>query len=64
MSGDIINLRRFRKDKGRAEKEKQADANRAKFGMSKAEKQTTQSEQNKITRLLDGARLMPDKDDA
>lgn len=62
MTGDIINLRKFRKDKARSEKEKQADANRAKFGMSKAEKQKTQSERDQIARIIDGAKLDIDKD--
>lgn len=62
MTGDIINLRKFRKDKARSEKEKQADANRAKFGMSKAEKQKTQSEKDQIARIIDGAKLDIDKD--
>jgi Domain of unknown function (DUF4169) len=35
---DIVNLRRARKSKARAEKSKQADVNRVKFGQSKAEK--------------------------
>ena len=60
--GEIINLRKFRKDKARAEKDKQAEANRAKFGMNKAEKQKTQSEKDQIARIVDGARLTPDPD--
>lgn len=35
---NVINLNRFRKKNSRAEKEKQAEENRAKFGRTKAEK--------------------------
>lgn len=63
MSGDIVNLRKFRKEKARTEAEKRADTNRAKFGISKAEKQKTQSEKNQIARIVDGARLPSHKDE-
>lgn len=62
MAADIINLRTFRKDKARSEKEKEAEVNRAKFGMSKAEKQKTRSEKDQMARIVDGARLNSDKD--
>ena len=35
---ELINLRMLRKNKQRVEDEKQADANRAKFGRTKSEK--------------------------
>lgn len=38
MAADIVNLRQFRKQKARSEKEKQADQNRLSFGRTKAEK--------------------------
>jgi len=38
MAADIVNLRQFRKQKARSEKEKQADQNRLFFGRTKAEK--------------------------
>jgi hypothetical protein len=63
LTGDIINLRKFRKDKTRSEKEKTAETNRAKFGMSKAEKQKTQSEKEQIARIVDGAKLNSKKDE-
>ncbi|NIJ15530.1 DUF4169 family protein [Sphingobium vermicomposti] len=37
--GDIINLRQARKGRARAEKEKIAQSNRAKFGRTKAERE-------------------------
>ena len=63
MTGEIINLRKFRKDAARAEKDKLADANRAKFGATKAEKLKTKLEQDQNRRLVDGAHLAPIKDD-
>jgi len=35
---EIVNLRRTRKTKGRAEKNRAAEANRAKFGTAKSER--------------------------
>lgn len=63
MSGDVINLRQFRKDKARAEKDKRAVENRTKFGMSKAEKQKIKSDKDRIIRQVDGARLTSQDDD-
>jgi Domain of unknown function (DUF4169) len=39
MSADIVNLNRARKAKKRDDAERQADANRAKFGRPKAERE-------------------------
>lgn len=41
---DIINLRRMRKNKQKDEDAKKADANRLKFGQSKAAKQLEKAE--------------------
>ena len=41
MSAEIINLRRVRKAKARAEAQTSAAQNRAKHGVSKAERETT-----------------------
>ncbi len=51
---DIINLRRIRKDKQRSEHEKQSDANRIKFGRTKAEKLLSKTEIKRDAKLLDG----------
>ena len=48
---DIINLRRARKHKARADKERQADANRKKHGLTMHEKQSAKHE-----RFVDGHR--------
>ena len=55
--GDVINLRSVRKAKARATASAQADANRAKFGRTKAEKQADAAEKARSERLLDGTKL-------
>ena len=52
--GDVINLRLHRKRKERADREEKAEANRAKFGRTKAEKQTTQAVLDLSSRRLEG----------
>lgn len=55
--GEIVNLRRARKDRERLHREDEAAANRVKFGRSKAEKATTRAEDELAARRLDGHRL-------
>ena len=57
---DIVNLRATRKAKARTAAAVQADANRAAFGRTKAEKQKTNLEARRLRVGLDGAKL--DKD--
>ena len=52
--GKPVNLNRFRKDKARAEKKARADANAAKFGRSKAERELEKARDDKAGRDLDG----------
>ncbi len=54
---EVINLRLARKAKDRAEKARQADANRAKFGQDKAERKARQAEAERAQRELDGKKL-------
>lgn len=54
---DIVNLRRFRKRKARAEADRHAAANRALFGQSKDERAKSGQEQDKAARLLDQHRI-------
>ena len=54
MSAEIINLRRAKKNLARAESEKQADANRVKFGRSKSEKAISAIENSRSAKGLDG----------
>ncbi|SFO65513.1 protein of unknown function [Cohaesibacter marisflavi] len=52
--GNVINLRQARKAKARTEKEKKAEANRALFGQTKAQKTKQRFETDKLERHLDG----------
>ena len=49
----VTNLNRFRKDKARAEKRAEADANAAKHGRSKAQKLLEATRNEKAQRHLD-----------
>jgi hypothetical protein len=61
MAADIVNLRQFRKQKARSEKDKAADANRLQFGRTKAEKTLTKTINEKAEKALDQGKLdMPD----
>jgi hypothetical protein len=57
---DIVNLRAARKAKARATTAARADVNRAAFGRTKAEKQKTGLEANRLQVGLDGAKLERD----
>ena len=57
MSGDVVNLRQFRKSRQRSDKEKQAEQNRLTFGRTKAEKTLTKTLNEKEERSLDQGRL-------
>ncbi|TRB01321.1 MULTISPECIES: DUF4169 family protein [Rhizobium/Agrobacterium group] len=61
MAADIVNLRQFRKQKARSEKEKQAEQNRLSFGRNKTEKNLTSALNEKAEKALDQGRL--EKDD-
>lgn len=54
---EIVNLRRARKQRLRAEKERQAQENRAKFGRTKADKLRAAAETDRDSHHLDQARL-------
>ena len=65
MAAEIVNLRQARKSRNRAEKEKRAEANRAKFGRSKGEKMRQELQSETDAKHLDGHRLEePGGDDA
>ena len=51
-----INLNKARKQKQRAEAEKKAAENRVKFGRTKAEKTAQNSEKDRASKGLDGAK--------
>ncbi|MES2042893.1 MAG: DUF4169 family protein [Pseudomonadota bacterium] len=54
---EIINLRTARRARARVDAATRADANRAKFGRTKAEKKNDAAEAARRAKLLDGARL-------
>ena len=53
--GDVINLRQARKAKARDDKAQQADANRAKFGRTKAQRQADDAQRAKQEAAVDAA---------
>jgi hypothetical protein len=55
--GDIVNLRRFKKSKSREDDARLAEANRRKFGQTKAEKLERAAQENLDARKLDGHKL-------
>ncbi|WP_326523145.1 DUF4169 family protein [Sphingomonas sp.] len=57
---EIVNLNRVRKAKAKAARAGEAQANRAKFGRTKGEKQRTALEDAQRVALLDGAKRMDD----
>ncbi len=57
MSGDVVNLRQFKKAKARQEKEKTAEQNRLTFGRTKAEKNLTAALNEKAKKAHDQSRL-------
>lgn len=57
MSADIINLRSFRKQKRRDEKEQTAEENRIRHGRTKQEKARDLRESEKADREIDGHKI-------
>lgn len=60
MTCEIVNLRQVRKQKARAAKEAQAEANRLRFGQSKAQRETTASLRVLQEKRFDGNRRTDD----
>jgi hypothetical protein len=54
---EVVNLRRARKERARAEAARTADANRVAFGRTKAEKSLTAAERDLTARRIDGHKL-------
>lgn len=50
---EITNLNRYRKDKARAERRQQGDANAARFGRTRAQKAAEEAERKRTERTLD-----------
>jgi hypothetical protein len=58
---EIVNLRRARKEKARAEKEREAASNRALHGTPKSERKVTLARSEKERATLERKKLGPDK---
>jgi hypothetical protein len=56
---ELVNLRRARKAREREEAEKIAEANRRKFGRSKAERTQAEAEAARAVRDIEGKKLDP-----
>jgi hypothetical protein len=54
---EIVNLRRARKDKARQERGAQAEANRVRFGRTKAEKAADKAGRERAQRDIDGKKI-------
>ena len=63
MTGRVINLRTKRKQKARADKRTEADANARQHGRSKAERELTEAQKRIEVTRLDGHRLEHPDDD-
>lgn len=59
---DIVNLKRARKEKARRERDNEADANRQRFGRTKAEKIADKDAAARAREALDAKRLEPGKE--
>lgn len=59
--GDVINLRLARKAKARAEADRKAEENRAKFGQAKAVRKLNAAEKKRADKAHDAGRI--DKDE-
>jgi hypothetical protein len=55
--GEVVNLRRARKAQARRQDEAQAQDNRVRHGLSKAERSLAEARRAKAAQLLDGHRL-------
>lgn len=62
--GEIVNLNKARKARAKAEAEKKATDNRAKFGMTKAEKHTIADAKARLERHLEGHKRDQDDSDS
>ena len=55
--GDVVNLKRFRKRAEREQSAKQAEANRARFGRTKSERDSGKQRARRASDLLDQHRI-------
>jgi hypothetical protein len=55
--GDVVNLKRFKKRAERHQSEREADANRARFGRTKSERDMEELRSKRASNLLDQHRI-------
>ena len=55
--GDVVNLKRFKKRSEREQSARQADANRTRFGRTKAERSLDEHRKDRLADLLDQHRI-------
>ncbi len=55
--GDVVNLKQFKKRAERQQSEKQAEANRARFGRTKSERALDERRASRASDLLDQHRI-------
>lgn len=58
----VVNLNKFRKQKAKQEREKQADVNRRLHGRTKAERLQELKQKQRLETQVDGAKLQTPKD--
>ncbi|MAI49776.1 MAG: DUF4169 domain-containing protein [Rhodospirillaceae bacterium] len=61
---DVVNLNQFRKNQRRAEKQRAAEANCARFSRTKAERGATDALRAARKKLLDGKKISPAADNS
>ena len=61
---DVVNLNQFRKNQRRAEKKRAAEANRVRFGRTRAEREAADATRLARDKTLDGKLISPEDDDA
>ena len=59
--GELVNLKRYKKQVSRASDDKDAAARRAKFGRSKSERQRDREREEKLNSVLDQHRMGQDE---
>jgi hypothetical protein len=59
MVGKVINLNRYRKQKAKVDRKKQADVNRRLHGRTTAERAREELQKKQLTRAVEGAKLEP-----
>ncbi len=58
---EIVNLKRAKKQKARADKEREASSNRVRFGTAKSQQKVTLARSEKERSALEGKKLDSDK---